>query len=36
MMENVNIVEIQERINSFLDPSERISGLNFQAEAEAT
>ncbi len=36
MMENVNIVEIQERINSFLDPSERISGLNFQTEAEAT
>jgi chemotaxis protein MotA len=36
MMENVNIVEIQERINSFLDPSDRLSGLNFQAEAEAT
>ncbi len=36
MMENVNIVEIQERINSFLDPSDRLSGLNFQTEAEAT
>ena len=36
MMEGVNIVEVQERINSFLDPSERLTGLSFQAEAEAT
>jgi chemotaxis protein MotA len=36
MMEGVNIVEVQERINSFLDPSDRLNGLSFQAEAEAT
>jgi hypothetical protein len=27
MMDGVNIVEIQERLNSFLDPSDRLNSL---------
>jgi chemotaxis protein MotA len=36
IMDGVNIVEIQERINSYLDPSDRLSALSFNTEAEAT
>ncbi len=36
LMDGVNIVEAQERLNSFLNPDERLNNLGFQTEATAT
>jgi hypothetical protein len=35
IIEGANIIELQERINSYLDPSERLNSLNLEGAAEA-